>query len=54
MAKLGTLLAEWCDFEVFVPARAFEDEITVKLTNVTLESALSELGMLIADRKVEG
>ncbi|MET7621812.1 hypothetical protein ACWC5O_45285 [Streptomyces sp. NPDC001450] len=51
MVELGTRLSEWCDFEIFVPARAFENKVTKKLTKVPLESAIKELGMLIADRQ---
>ncbi|MFE5482935.1 hypothetical protein [Streptomyces sp. NPDC056527] len=51
MVELGTRLAEWCDFEIFVPARTFENKVTKKLTKVPLESAIKELGMLIADRQ---
>lgn len=49
LADLGALLAKWCDFEILVPARALENKVTETLANVSLESAIKELGMLIAD-----
>ncbi|MEV5907434.1 hypothetical protein AB0M00_00810 [Streptomyces chartreusis] len=49
LSDLGALLAKWCDFEILVPARALESKVTETLTNVPLESAIKELGMMIAD-----
>ncbi|MFB6583377.1 hypothetical protein ACFCYC_39245 [Streptomyces sp. NPDC056402] len=49
MVELATLLAKWCDFEILVPARAFENKVTETLTNVPLESAIREMGMMIVD-----
>ncbi|MER7514263.1 hypothetical protein ABTX82_39005 [Streptomyces lavendulae] len=49
MVVLASFLAERCDFEIYVPARAFEKKVTKKLSNVPLESALRELGMIIPD-----
>ncbi|MEU4953720.1 hypothetical protein [Streptomyces lavendulae] len=49
MTELAAFLAEFCDFEILVPARTLKDEVTTKVRKVPLEKALSELGMLIAD-----
>jgi hypothetical protein len=50
LEDLATFLADRCNFEILVPARALKDEVTTKVRKVPLEAAIGELGLLIADQ----